>query len=938
MRIHVAAALAALFLSAPVALAQQASSTTQTAPTTSTAALPAAEVDKVAVPVWPNAAITWPEQQQAAEASFSLGEIEGVSPSLLSGVTAKGYARKVAVDNQNVGQVLVISVAKGDREEVISSEGLSAQFDVGDASQLFPEKIVEVSGSKSALVAALERLAIPVSKEEKPVAKDDVSQNPTTAGGGSSNDLAAGYQTPEVSATQPAETKDPVTEYRTTTDGCQIRIDTAQGVAVQQNKIQTFTDGTLSADGTCADSGVTYALKRSYASCPTDVVNLPSLTASPQYSLYYLDEAGENHPVGECVKDDTTYDIVEDESRCSIDLNYTTGKATPQAALVYVGRNNAKIEVRGCAASTKTAALTLTESKTACPVRTDATGKVRYEQSQWTYIRDGVVQQATSCADTGRTFVTTSAGCPVRIDAIQAKVVLQSKDQTFDKGSLVSETACADTAASYALKTSYASCPVDVVDLDAKKAWPQYSLYYIDALGETHSVASCAKDQDTTYVITEDETQCSVSLDFSAATATPQAALIYTNRNNATVQARGCQDSTKSAAITMTESSANCTIRHDFPANVSYELSMWTYLRAGVTYQAAPCSDTGRTFPHQKIYTDAGGNYVCTPITDLSHKAVTLQYRRRITVDGVEQFISECTPDTASSAILATTTGCTDPSTWTHDLAASISYGQERFYYLKGDGSRQYVTACQASSIAYPHDVTIIGYQYHDDQLWAYALTTVTISVGGSPYTIVSSEVLPGAPQMAYVLDGTVDQATGTSTYDGCDAYRETARYEQWQRPDDSLYLKRIGTGTPTGPVDVCINTVVKTGAARLTNYCGQLNSASTIDPLVWGYYDHYLSKTERKNIETGAVIVTSCIESTETKVPVGNNGVWGEGNGTGGDRWPNFCNDAVVPAAYRGAECVNGLCRFWAPGYAKAKQQWHGYATELGTTCPAGF
>jgi len=651
--------------------------------------------DLVAVPVWPTATVALPAQPVAA--SFSLGQIDGVAPQLITGVTAKGYARKVAVDNQSIGQVLVMSVSKGDREETISTEGLTAQFDAKETSQLFPEKTLEVKGSKAALVAALERLAKPKATDTKAPPPTD-AQNNQTSGGKSQNGEASNYKSPTVSA-DPApaatpQTPDPVIDTRTTTDGCPMRIDTVQGVAVQQSKIQTFTNGALTTDGTCSDSGVSYTIKKSYSTCPTDIV-----------------------------------------------------------------------------------------------------------------------------------------------------------------------------------------------DLTALQAWPQFALYYTDGAGENHTVSDCAKDTDTPYTITEDESQCSISLDFADAKAIPQAALIYINRNNATVQARGCANSTKSAAITMIQSTANCSLRNDFAAGLTYEQVMWTYVRGGVTYQAAPCGETGRTFAQETVYADASGNYLCTPITNLTTKKVTLQSRLRISIDGAYQFITECTPDKSSTSILPTTDGCMDPSKWTHDLSLSLSYGQERFYYLKTDASRVYVTDCQTSTVTYPQNVTITGYQIHDDQLWAYPLSTVTIQVNGSPYTIASSEVLPGAPQLAYVLNGTVDQPDGNSTYNECSAYRETARYEQWQRPDGSIYLKQIGVGTPTGPVNVCNTNVIATRAVITGNGSTGLNitngEANLFGTASWTTFNVYqnVNKTETKNMETGIVQATTCTFANNT---------W---NGWQADSVGQFCN-----------------------------------------------
>jgi hypothetical protein len=612
MRLRVLAVMATLCLSALPAFAQQQDNTSATPS-------PSATLDKVAVPIWPVTTVKLPDMQPI-EAIFSLGKIEGVSPELISGVVAKGYTRKVDVENQSIGQILVVSVAKGEREETISAEGLQAQFDAKQTDSLFPEKTVEVSGSKAALVAALERLHAPKEEEkEKKETKDEVSQNPVSPGG-SKNDEAASYRSPTVTSAPPEE-KEPVTDLRTTTNDCPVRIDLVQGVAIQQSKIQTFTDGALTNDGECSDSDINYKLKKSYVSCPDDVWDLKVMTAWPQFQWYYLDGAGENRRVGECQKDeDVAYAITEDEDQCRIDIDYVNHLAVPQSALVYIGRNNARTQVPG----------------------------------------------------------------------------------------------------------------------------------------------------------------------------------------------HGCGPSTKSAAIPMTENKDNCPMRHEYGEGLSYELSMWTYLRDGVTYQAGPCS-SGRKFEHVTVYADNVGNYICPVITNLNTnpKTVTLQSRKQITVDGVPQFVTDCTPDTATKGVFSASDVCMDPSKWTHDLAANISYGQERFYYLKADGTREYITPCQNSSVTYPHDVTITGYQNHDDQLWAYPLMTVKITVNGTPYPIAQSTVLPGAVQLPYVEDGTVDQRTGERTDEGCNVYWQTARYKRWKRPDDTEFLQYLSAGTPEGPSDGCTYSVV---------------------------------------------------------------------------------------------------------------------------------
>ncbi len=609
--------------SAVILLALAAGALAQTAPAVQTGAGAAAAgvpgqpalSDTVALPAWPKSAVPLTVNSQPVPANFALGAVEGINPNLLAGVTANGYARKVAVENQTVGQVLITAVAKGDRQEAISAEGLSAQFDASQTSQLFPEKKLEVQGSKAALVAALERLAEEPEEKEDDFKKDPPEDAPEkSVSDGSTNEVASDYKVPSNITAR----EEPVTATTVTTDGCTIRVDVEAGAAYVQNKTQTTTNGTVTEEGTCSDSGTTYPLKKSYLACG------------------------------------------------------------------------------------------------------------------------------------------------------------------------------------------------DEVDLAGRKAWSRYTLYYVDNGGETHTVSDCTKDEEEFYTITEDEGRCGIFVDFAQNQAVPRSALVYVNRNNTVVEARSCEASTLTAAIPMTETTSGCNLRHDYAGAKSFEQSMWTYVRDGVTYIASGCADNDETFLHETVYKAAGGEYACPPITDLQGRTAVLQSRKAITIDGQRQYITECTPDTSSRAIAVTTDGCTDMSKWTHDIGAAVSYGRERFY-LQDGGSRSYLTTCQNSQATYAHSHEITGYQHHDDQLFAFPLTTVKVMAEGSTYAILNSAVLDGAPQVPYVLDGTATAQTGESIYEGCEGWFVTALSEKWKRPDDTIYLKAIGPGEPAGPRNVCDKTLVGT-------------------------------------------------------------------------------------------------------------------------------
>ena len=77
--------------------------------------------------------------------------------------------------------VMLVACGKQAKEEAIPSEGLSAQFDASKSSQLFPNRTVEVTGSKAALVAALEKLAVSGKEDGKEEAKVEETAAMTTS-------------------------------------------------------------------------------------------------------------------------------------------------------------------------------------------------------------------------------------------------------------------------------------------------------------------------------------------------------------------------------------------------------------------------------------------------------------------------------------------------------------------------------------------------------------------------------------------------------------------------------------------------------------------------------------------------------------------------------------------------------------------------------------
>lgn len=221
-------------------------------------------------------------------------------------------------------------------------------------------------------------------------------------------------------------------------------------------------------------------------------------------------------------------------------------------------------------------------------------------------------------------------------------------------------------------------------------------------------------------------------------------------------------------------------------------------------WQAGACSDDGEEYAHTKVYETAAGEPLCEPVVNEGSGTVTLQSRVQIEVDGAEQFISECKPDTSGSALIATTEGCTSPATWTHDVSAGVSYARERFYYL-WKGQRSYVSQCQESAETYPHKVETAGWQNNDAQLAAYRLSTVYIEgTAEGRYTIRTAEILPGAEEEPYLYEGETTAVNGEVWYEGCTEFAGQDRVKLYTRPDGTEHEVKVGEATPLNRGNKC--------------------------------------------------------------------------------------------------------------------------------------
>ena len=389
-------------------------------------------------------------------------------------------------------------------------------------------------------------------------------------------------------------------------------------------------------------------------------------------------------------------------------------------------------------------------------------------------------------------------GCKIKIDLAQGVARETARLITTKDGAVTKESKCAPSGTDYKIRKSYPSCAEDKIDLEAMKATARYINYYLDSGGKRTDIGECQDDSELIFDIVEKH-KCMVSPDYAAQRVIFQSKLVYSNQNNQEIQVRDCAESKEKPPVPMVKSTAGCSIRHDFPKNKSFRQSMWTYIAEGVRYQVGSCVDDGTEYPHTKVYKDNSG-YICKFINDGS--TITFQYRMQITIDQLNQFVTECAPDATSVAVSSTTQGCDDPGKWTHNLSSGQSIGQVQFFFVR-DGKRESLGGCQDTTTTYPHQVETTGYTHYDDQMLSYPKSTVYITPPTGRYNIVRDRVLDGAQQVTYTYDRIDEVASGGASYDGCEKSQNYSRVKVWRRADGTSYYETLSP-VSSSPVNAC--------------------------------------------------------------------------------------------------------------------------------------
>lgn len=282
-------------------------------------------------------------------------------------------------------------------------------------------------------------------------------------------------------------------------------------------------------------------------------------------------------------------------------------------------------------------------------------------------------------------ITSTSNGCNINIDRDQMVAIVQ--ERTLEDGKEI--IACQDTLTRYPLEKKYNVCPVSIQD---GQVFEQYTLNYKDPVsGGSIQVDDCTPDPDR--------------------------------------------------AKTLTLDTASCSIRHDMNANQSFQMGKKTYQDAnGGVVTIQDCQDTGVTYPHV-VTRDT-----CSPVINMSGKTVTQQTRRKISIDGVDQFITECAPEASSTAIEEEI--CSSPR-YTHDMPAKTSYLNKTLFYMD-EGSRVELQNCQRSDVSFEHkqEATSCTPINHDEQRQTvmYAKTYIEETAGTPVYLSECQAISPAIP------------------------------------------------------------------------------------------------------------------------------------------------------------------------------------------------
>lgn len=397
----------------------------------------------------------------------------------------------------------------------------------------------------------------------------------------------------------------------------------------------------------------------------------------------------------------------------------------------------------------------------------------------------------------------------------------------------------------------------NVIDADGTFAQKQRKAFWVDEQAVTQPIGGCEGDPNVKFPIKVTEEGCSVDKDLINKVASKMVRSIYADTTTGVeVEVAACAKAEPAVTWPITETRCP-NLRPDFAAGFAYLTTTMSYMRDGVLVQVASCIDSadGTKYP---IVVEA-----CADSVDLVGKTAVAQSRKKADTE----YLTVCAPSGQQTAVLESVEGC---ESYHNDyMEGSFSRGGRRWYYDLGGNRTWLSNTCEESETVYPHQYVVEGWVNDDQARTGTDQLAVYIDLPAPAGRTLISPAAVRANSVAYPYTLTqfnVTTPNGSSTYQGCDAYRGTDVADIYTRPDNTQYTLAKGAGTPTGPVNVCVATVIdtrnlQTGFGSITSFTqtGGGEGGGWVGNYTWTYWWQVVNKTQTKNTENGVVISTTC-------------------------------------------------------------------------------
>ncbi len=487
-------------------------------------------------------------------------------------------------------------------------------------------------------------------------------------------------------------------EYRADYGSCGTRVDMAAETIYREYRLEEFINDRQQGYSSCTfaendPEGRNLPLERDYAAC--DVIeDTGNNRATERYKLFYIDEAGDKHFIGNCQQDPAIeYAYFEEYEGCGFD--HVPGFAIPQSRLIYQTREGVKSEVRECEATESRPRIAMTFNPDLCDNPDGSTAHGSFdEQGINQYRVNNVLQTHGICQDTGRSieYRADYASCSLDVDKAAGTVYRKFKIEKLIDGNRDHITDCLsseDDAGNLPIERDYAACSRNV-DLAGRLVTDRYELFYNDSTGSRGRVQSCQEDTALTYAIIEDHEACSIEHDDGQ--AIPQARLIYQLRTGEQHEVRDCEPSESRSAITMAFNAELCSNPDGTAAHTPFdEQGRYQYTLDGVLRSYGECQDTGRTIEYRADYAD------CSVKVDKATSTAYRQFKIEEMINGRPENATRCltSEDDAGNLTIERDYAACSPGV---DLAGRLVTDRYELFYTDSAGSRNRAQPCQDDS------------------------------------------------------------------------------------------------------------------------------------------------------------------------------------------------------------------------------------------------